>query len=111
MLLLQRCALHKFYVTDSQNACDQITGDRNFKRVCSYGVLCIPFIFSGSPNKCWLHTCDTCVITTWRLGLGAPLVARNKQIHVVSKSSSHTLSSVVHTVNTQIDRPFYHSVD
>ena len=43
--------------------------------------------------------------------LGAPLVACNKQIHVVSKSSSHTLSSVVHTVNTRIDRPFYHSVD
>ena len=43
--------------------------------------------------------------------LGAPLVACNKQIHVVSKSSCHTLSSVVHTVNTRIDRPFYHLVD
>ena len=24
-----------------------------------------------SPNECWLHTRDTCVITTWRLGLRA----------------------------------------
>ena len=24
-----------------------------------------------------LHTCNACVITTWRLGLQAPLVARN----------------------------------
>ena len=29
-------------------------------------VLCIPYILSGSPNECWLHTCDACVITTWR---------------------------------------------
>ena len=41
-------------------------------------VLCIPFILSGSPNHCLLHTCDACLITTWRLGLRAPLVARNK---------------------------------
>ena len=39
--------------------------------------MCILFILSGSPNECWLHTCDACVITTWRLGLWAPLVARN----------------------------------
>ena len=40
-------------------------------------VLCIPFILSGSSNSYWLHTCDECVITTWRLGLRAPLVVRN----------------------------------
>ena len=41
-------------------------------------VWCIPFILSGIPNECWLHTCDACVITTWLLhvGLWAPLVAR-----------------------------------
>ena len=38
-------------------------------------VPCIPYILSGSPNECWLHTCDGCVITTWRLGWRAPLVA------------------------------------
>ena len=38
-------------------------------------VLCIPFILSGGPNECWLHTCDACVITTWKLGLRTPLVA------------------------------------
>ena len=31
----------------------------------------------GVQTKCWLHTCDTCIMTTWRLGLRAPLVARN----------------------------------
>ena len=30
-------------------------------------------------NECWLHTCDACVITTCRLGLQAPLVARNEE--------------------------------
>ena len=29
--------------------------------------------------ECYLHTCDACVITTWRLGLRAPLVARNNK--------------------------------
>ena len=41
-------------------------------------VLRIPFIHSGSPNECWPHTRDACVITTRILGLRAPLVARNK---------------------------------
>ena len=41
-------------------------------------VLCIPFIRSGSPNHCLLHTCDTCLITTWRLGLRATRGACNK---------------------------------
>ena len=35
-------------------------------------------ILGGSPNECWLHTCNACVITSSRLGLRAPLVARNK---------------------------------
>ena len=38
-------------------------------------VLCIPYILSGSPNECCLHTCNAWVIKTWRLGLWAPLVA------------------------------------
>ena len=33
---------------------------------------CLPFILSGSPNECWIHTCDACIITTWRLGLQVP---------------------------------------
>ena len=36
----------------------------------------VPYILSGSPNECWLHTCDVRVIKE-RLGLQAPLVARN----------------------------------
>ena len=31
MLLLQRCALHKFHVTDDQNMRDQITTGRKLK--------------------------------------------------------------------------------
>ena len=62
----------KFHVTDGQD----FEGWRS-KRAWSNCVLCIPFILSGSPNECWLHTCDACVITTWRLGLRAPLVACN----------------------------------
>ena len=37
--------------------------------------MCIPFIHSGGPNECWLHTCDAWVIKTWRLRLRAPLLA------------------------------------
>ena len=76
-LLLQRCALRKFHVTDGQNTRDQTTRGRRSKRSWSICVLCIPFILSKSSNESWLHTCDTCVMTTWRLGLRAPLVARN----------------------------------
>ena len=74
---LQRCALRKFHVTDGQNPYVQITSDRRSKYAWAKCVLCIPNILSGSPIECWLHTCDTCLITTWRLGLKAPLVARN----------------------------------
>ena len=52
----------KLWGVESQNMHDQTAFN------------CIPFILSGSPNKCWLHTC---IITTWRLGFQAPLVARN----------------------------------
>ena len=36
----------------------------------------IPFILSESPNECWLHTYDACLITTWRLRLRATRGAR-----------------------------------
>ena len=60
--------------------CDQITSDKGSKRAWANCVLYIPFILSGSPNECWLHTRDACVITTSKLGLRAPLVARNNVI-------------------------------
>ena len=64
------CALHKFHARDSQDTCDQITMecDRKSKRAWWYCLLCIPFILSGGANEGWLHTCDACVISTWRLG-------------------------------------------
>ena len=46
----------KFHVRDSQNVLDQITSDTRSKRAWLKCILCIPFILSGSPNKCWLHT-------------------------------------------------------
>ena len=64
-LLLNAVLCTSFTVTDNQNMCDQIMGDSSSKCVSSYCILCIPYIRSGSPNKSWLHTCDTCVITTW----------------------------------------------
>ena len=78
MLLLHRCALHKLYVTDSQNRRDQIIRDRRSRPLWSNCVLCIPFILSGISNECWLPTCDVCVMTTCRLGLRATIGARNK---------------------------------
>ena len=56
----------------------QITSDRRSKRAWSNCVVYIPFILNGSPTECWLHTYNACVITTWRLRLRAPLVARKK---------------------------------
>ena len=40
----------KIHVRDSQNARDQITSDRRFKRAWSNCVTYIPYIRSGSPN-------------------------------------------------------------
>ena len=75
-LLLWHCVFRTFHVTDGQTTRDQIMTDRRSKLAWPKWVLCIPYILSGSPNEFWLHTCDACVITTWRLGLLAPLVAR-----------------------------------
>ena len=72
--------LYKFHLTDCWNMRDQIMQGRSSKRPWSNCVLCIPFILSRSPNECWLHTCSACIITTLRLGLRAPLVARKKLV-------------------------------
>ena len=72
-------ALCRFLVTDGQNTCDHITRCRRSKPAWSNCILCIPFILNGSPNKCCPHTCNACIITTWRLGLRAPLVAHNNK--------------------------------
>ena len=72
-------AFRKFHVTDSQSMGDQIMSDRRCTHAWSHCIMCIPFILlSGSRNECWLHTCHACVITTWRLGLRAPLVTCKK---------------------------------
>ena len=77
-------ALHKFHKTDGQKSMIRLrviegpnVHDQIMIMIMIMYILYIPYICSGSPNKCWLHTCNACVITTWILGLGAPLVARN----------------------------------
>ena len=57
--------------------------------------MCIPFILSGSPNKC----CDACVITTWRLGLLAPLVTHNNNNSNNNNNNNNRLQDVTYTVN------------
>ena len=73
-LLLQRCALRKFHVTDGQNTRYQITSDRRSKRAWSKCVLyipCIDFLVEVQTNH-WLHKYDACVITTWKWAQGVP---------------------------------------
>ena len=41
-------------------------------------VIKLRFFVVRSLNEYWQHTYDACVITTWRLGLRAPLVARTE---------------------------------
>ena len=88
-LLLNAALLRKFHLKDGQNTSDQITRGRSSKRAWSSCVWCIPLILSGSPNECWPHTCDACVITTWRLGLRVPLVARNYHHHHYYNNNNH----------------------
>ena len=52
--------------------------DRRSKCAWSNCVMYIPFILSGNQNKCWPHTPDAFIITTWRLGLRATRGACNK---------------------------------
>ena len=81
-------ASRTFQVLDVPNTHVQIMSDeRRSKCEWSNCILWISFILiPGSPNECWLHTCDACVIITWRLKLQATLVARNK---VVNNSPLH----------------------
>ena len=59
-------ALHdKFYVIAGQNVHDQITRLIEGPNVHDR-VLCISFILNGSPNDCWLHTCQACTIAIWK---------------------------------------------
>ena len=69
------------YMIDGPNTHDQMPSDRASTCAWSNCVTWIPLIPSGSPNECSLHTCDASIITTWRLGLRAALVALNKCVN------------------------------
>ena len=62
---------------------DQIMSDRRSKGVGLKSVLCIPFILSGSPNKCWLH------IYMRRMG------NNNLEIRIVGSSCCRQLNMIV----------------
>ena len=53
---------------EGRNACDQVR------------FFAFLLILSGSPNECWLHTCDACVSRIRKLELRAPLIARHNFI-------------------------------
>ena len=61
---------------------------KRLKRACSNCVLYILFILSGGPNKCWLHTCDACVITNTRFcGLLLSPATKFNNVCVLFKTS------------------------
>ena len=60
--------------------------DKRLKHACSNCVLYILFILSGGPKKCWLHTCDTCIITNKRFcGLLLSPATKNICCHRIRK--------------------------
>ena len=81
-LFLHRCASRKFHMIDSQNTLDQMTSHRGSKSEWLNWIICIPFIISWSPNESWLHKCDACAKTTWRLGLRLSPAIKNNASHV-----------------------------
>ena len=74
MLLLQCFTLRKFYMMRVKARI--ITSDRRCTRHARDQIV-----------ECWLHTCQACPIETWRLGLRAPLFARNKFNHFITSYS------------------------
>lgn len=73
-LLLQRGILSEFHLVEGQNARDQVTTDKRFKRSSSEFILCISLILSRSLNECWLHSNHARLTITWRLGLYAIII-------------------------------------
>ena len=53
-------------------------------------ILCIAFILCGTG---YIIICDACVIATWKLGLGTPLVAHNNQLPAPSLQYNRTEST------------------
>ena len=62
---------------DGQSMCDQISSDQGANVSDQIAFCAFHSFLVGSPNERWLHTCDACVLTTWRLEMWAPLFAHN----------------------------------
>ena len=65
-LLQQRCALSKYPLLKSQDAHDQIA------HYASHSFLVEVEIYAG-----YIYSVHVCIIVTWKLGLRAPLLARD----------------------------------
>ena len=74
--------MRKLNVMEDQNVRDQtqVTAVLNAHGQIAFYVLRSFFDEIQNTNESWLHTCRARVITTWRLGLQAPLVSRNKGV-------------------------------
>ena len=93
--------------------------DKRLKRACSNCVLYILFILSGGPNKCWLHTCDACVITNKRFcGLLLSPATKNICCHWIRKPKFNNVCVLFKTskfaenvfLMAQISKPPYKKV-
>ena len=71
MLLLHRCALRKFHLTDSQTTHDQITRGPHVSDQIAFCQF-HSFLVEVQTNAGYIHTTHA-----WRLGLPAPPVTRN----------------------------------
>ena len=66
------CVAQVAHVTDGENTRDQITRGKKVKtRMIKLGSV-HSILLNGNPKECWSHTCDACVITTWRFRIASP---------------------------------------
>ena len=96
-VLLSECHLWSKYMVSDYDG-------RRSKRAWPNCVLCIPFMFSGIPNECWLHTWDTCnnnleiriMGSSWRMHNLVIHVAQNRTKYLNNQLYKNTSESIDH---------------
>ena len=101
MLLLQHCTCEchlwsKYMVSDYDG--------RRSKRAWPNCVLCIPFMFSGIPNECWLHTWDTCNNNLEIRIMGSSWRTHNLVIHVAQNRTKYLNNQLYKNTSESIDQ-------